>query len=72
MISLFNVKNCYFCTNNIKRIDYKDVDLLRKFLDSHARLPAHRRTGVCARHQRALALAVKRARRLAFLPFVES
>lgn len=64
------MKYCHFCTNNIKLIDYKDPELLKKFLDSYGRIVAHRRSGVCAHHQRQLAAAVKRARFLALLPFV--
>ena len=69
-MSVSILKQCHFCTNNIKHIDYRDVELLKKFLDSYARIGAHRRTGVCARHQRQLSQAVKRARFLALIPFV--
>lgn len=55
---------------NIENIDYKDVELLKKFLNPHARLMARKRTGVSAKHQRELANAVKRARFMALLPFV--
>lgn len=61
---------CYFTTNNVKQIDYKDVDILKKFLTPHARMIAGKRTGVCAKHQRQLATAIKRARFMALLPFV--
>lgn len=63
-------KQCYFSQNNIKYIDYKDVDMLKKFLNPHARLMSRRRTGVSARNQRKLALAVKRARFMGLLPYV--
>jgi small subunit ribosomal protein S18 len=65
-----NNKQCYFTENNIKYIDYKDVDLLKKFLNPHARIISRKRTGVTAKHQRNLATAVKRARFMALLPFV--
>ncbi len=65
-----NNKNCYFTENNIKHIDYKDVDLLKKFLNPHARIISRKRTGVTAKHQRNLATAVKRARFMGLLPFV--
>ena len=64
------MKQCYFNQNNIKYIDYKDVDLLKKFLNPHARIISHKRTGVSAKPQRLLAVAVKRARFMGLLPFV--
>ena len=56
--------------NVSKHIDYKDVQMLKKFLDPHARLLSRRKTGVSAKNQRRLALAVKRARYLGLLPYV--
>ena len=64
------IKHCYFSQNNIKHIDYKDTEVLRKFLNPHARLLSRKRTGVSSKNQRKLALAVKRARFMALLPFV--
>jgi small subunit ribosomal protein S18 len=64
------MKHCYFTENNIKHIDFKDVDLLKKFLNPHARIISRKRTGVTAKHQRNLANAVKRARFMGLLPFV--
>jgi len=61
----------YFSKHNIKYIDYKDTDVLRKFLNPHGRLLSRRRTNLSAKNQRALANAVKRARQMALLPFVE-
>ncbi len=63
-------KQCYFTENNIKYIDYKDIDLLKKFLNPHARIISRKRTGVTAKHQRNLATAIKRARFMGLLPFV--
>jgi small subunit ribosomal protein S18 len=63
-------KQCYFTQNNIKYIDYKDVDLLKKFLNPHARIISHKRTGVTSKYQRLLATAVKRARFMGLLPYV--
>ncbi len=63
-------EQCYFSANNIKQIDYKDTETFKKFLNPHARMVAGKRTGVCAKHQRQLAQAVKRARFMALLPFV--
>ena len=64
------MKTCHFCTNNIKYIDYKDIETLKRFLDPYARIVKHGKTSVCAKHQRQLATAVKRARFLALLPFI--
>ena len=63
-------KQCYFKSNNIKHIDYKDVELLKKFLTPHARIVPRRRSGVSAKNQRKLASAVKRARYMGLLPYV--
>ncbi len=65
-----NDKQCYFSQNNIKYIDYKDVELLKKFLNPHGRIQAGKRTGVSAKYQRQLATAVKRARYMGLLPYV--
>lgn len=65
-----NSKKCYFTENNIKHIDYKDVDLLKKFLNPHARIISRKRTGVTAKNQRSLAMAVKNARFMGLLPYV--
>lgn len=62
-------KNCYFCANNVKKIDYKDETTLRKFISSYGKIVPRRRSGVCTKHQRKLALAIKRARIVGILPF---
>ena len=64
------MKYCHFCTNNIKYIDYKDLELLKKFIDPYARIMNHKKSNVCAKHQRKLAEAIKYARHLALLPFI--
>ena len=51
-------------------VDYKDVELLKNYLDTHMRINKHRKTGVCAKHQRSLANAIKRARELGLLPYL--
>ncbi len=61
---------CAFCVEHVKTIDYKDVDRLRRYLSDRAKIEPTRRSGVCAKHQRALTTAIKRARHLALLPFV--
>jgi len=61
---------CYFCSQNIKNIDYKDVQLLKRFISAQAKIIDPRHTGSCAKHQRRLAQAIKRARYMGLLPFV--
>ena len=65
----FKKKVCRFCTQKLK-IDYKDADMLRKFITERGKILPRRITGTCAKHQRALAVAIKRARIIALLPFV--
>ena len=60
---------CYFCEKGIRYIDFKDVETLRRFLSSQAKILPPKRTGVCRKHQRMLAQAIKRARLMALLPF---
>ncbi len=64
------MKQCFFTQNNIKYVDYKDVDILKKFLNPHGRVLSRKKTGVSSKHQRQLALAIKRARFIGLLPFV--
>ncbi|MCR4314169.1 MAG: 30S ribosomal protein S18 [Candidatus Uhrbacteria bacterium] len=64
-------KQCYFCYNNIQHVDYKDVNILRRFLSSFAKIVARKRSKVCMFHQRGLTNAIKRARVMALLPFVQ-
>jgi len=61
---------CYFCTNNVKEIDYKEADTLRRFLDSQSRILSKDKTGLCSKHQRKLARAIKTSRIMGLLPFV--
>lgn len=63
-------KSCFFCINSFIDIDYKDAELLRRFTSSYAKIMPRRRSGVCAKHQRKLANAIKRARISSLLPFV--
>ncbi len=60
---------CYFCAQNIKNIDYKDSQLLRNFTSAQAKIMPRKRSYLCAKHQRHLANAVKRARFMVLLPF---
>jgi len=63
-------KVCYFTKNNINYIDYKDVELLKKFISANGKISPRRVTGTSAKHQRMLATAIKRARQMALLPYV--
>lgn len=60
---------CSFCVDKVKKIDYKDSAKLSRYISDRGKIEPRRRTGTCAKHQRALAIAIKRARHLALLPF---
>jgi len=60
---------CSFCVAKVDIIDYKEPSQLRRYISDRGKIEPRRRTGTCAKHQRALAVAVKRARHLALLPF---
>lgn len=64
----FKPKVCAFCAEKTG-IDYKDIARLRRYVSDRGKIQPRRRTGVCAKHQRRLALAIKRARYLALLPY---
>ncbi|NSW51999.1 MAG: 30S ribosomal protein S18 [Anaerolineae bacterium] len=64
-------KVCQFCTDEAVKIDYKDTDLLRRYINEDGKIRPRRQTGTCAKHQRAIAREVKRARHIALLPFTE-
>ena len=61
--------HCFFCSQNLKDIDYKEIDLLKRFVSGQMKIIDPRHTGVCAKHQRRLATAVKRARFLGLLSY---
>lgn len=63
-------KVCSLCAGTIKTIDYKDAQTLRNFITDRGKIATRRRTGTCAKHQRLVARAIKRARHLALLPYV--
>ena len=63
-------KVCAFCADKVETIDYKDVARLRRYLSERAKIVPRRVTGTCARHQRELTVAIKRARHIALLPYV--
>ena len=62
-------KVCHFCADRVEEIDYKDVARLRKFVSERAKILPRRATGTCAKHQRELTTAIKRARQIALLPY---
>ncbi|MCL5016112.1 MAG: 30S ribosomal protein S18 [Patescibacteria group bacterium] len=64
-------EQCFFCSQGVKQIDYKETETLRRFVSQQAKIidPIH--TGTCAKHQRLLAQAIKRARFMGLLPFVK-
>jgi len=64
-----NKKECYFCANDFKEIDYKDIRTIRRFINTYKKILPCKKTGTCSWHQRKLANAIKRARIIALLPF---
>ncbi|MEK7626711.1 MAG: 30S ribosomal protein S18 [Patescibacteria group bacterium] len=64
------IKQCLFCSQNSKEIDYQEVELLRRFVSSQGKIIDPRHTGICAKHQRRLAKAIKQSRTIGLLPFV--
>jgi small subunit ribosomal protein S18 len=65
-------KYCQFCKEDVDYIDYKDVQLLRKYTTDRGKIKPRRVTGACTQHQRDLAVAIKRAREMALLPYTVS
>jgi small subunit ribosomal protein S18 len=64
------MRQCFFCSQNFREIDFKDVELIKRFVSSQAKIVDPRFTNTCAGHQRKLSQAVKRARYMALLPYV--
>ena len=62
-------KVCSFCMDKVKEIDYKDIAKIKKFTSERGKILPRRISGCCAKHQRQLTLAIKRARHIAFLPY---
>jgi small subunit ribosomal protein S18 len=68
--SKFSAKNrCRFCRDRVKDVDYKDVDMLKRLCTAQGKIFSRKRSGNCAKHQRSVKRAVKRARVMALLPF---
>ena len=61
-------RDCQFCTDKNAKIDYKNVELLRRYISEDSKIRPRRQTGACAKHQREMATAIKRARHLALIP----
>ena len=63
-------RNCYFCREKVEEVDYKNINQLRRYVSEKGKIRNRRISGACRRHQRQVAVAVKRARELALLPYV--
>jgi len=64
--------HCYFCQKNQKEIDFKEIQILNRFIALSGKIKSKKKTGLCQRHQKRLAQAIKRARFLALIPYVKS
>lgn len=67
--SLPKKRVCFFCAEKIEAIDYKDADTLKRFMTQQGKISVRKRTGTCAKHQRALSNAIKRARFMGMVPY---
>lgn len=67
---IFIKKSCRFCSDKVDSIDYKDISKLKRFVTEKGKILPNRITGNCAKHQRIVAVAIKRARYVALLPYV--
>jgi small subunit ribosomal protein S18 len=63
-------KSCHFCKDKVEEIDYKNSNQLRRYVSEKGKIRSRRITGACRRHQRQVAVAIKRAREMALLPYV--
>lgn len=68
--NLLEQKHCHYCANN-DQVDWQDIQTLQRFFSHYARIVSRRRTGLCAKHQRDVANAIKRARIMGLMPFVK-
>ncbi len=69
-MAYYSKKICKFCAEHIDFVDYKDIKLLQRYLNSYGKIESRKRSGNCMKHQRMVTTALKRARHLALLPFV--
>lgn len=67
--TLKKVRECFYCVNQITVIDYKDTQMLRRFMTSYSKIAPRRRSGVCSKHQRSVARAIKQARFMGLLSY---
>jgi small subunit ribosomal protein S18 len=70
MVRKKNTKPCFYCQHNLEEVDYKDVQTLRRFVSSYMKIAPRRRSGLCAKHQRKVASAIKQARIAGLMSFV--
>jgi small subunit ribosomal protein S18 len=66
----FKRKSCNLCRDKVDEVDYKNVNQLRRYMSERSKIRSRRMTGACRRHQRQLAVAIKRAREMALLPYL--
>ncbi len=64
--------HCYFCQNDIRRIDFKDIRLITRFMSEMNKIRPRRKSGVCTKHQKLLSTAIKRARYMALVPYTKT
>lgn len=64
------IKSCFYCVNNKTAVDYKDILNLRRFVSSYMKIAPQRRSGLCAKHQRQVANAIKRARQASLMSYL--
>lgn len=64
------IKSCFYCVNNKLSVDYKDTMNLRRFVSSYMKIAPQRRSGLCAKHQRQVATAIKRARQASLMGYI--
>jgi small subunit ribosomal protein S18 len=64
-------KHCHFCVNKDTEVNFRDVQTIQRFMSHYARIVPRRRTGLCAKHQRKVSAAIKRARIMGLMPFVK-
>ncbi|MDP3962971.1 MAG: 30S ribosomal protein S18 [bacterium] len=64
------MRECYFCKSNIKEVDWKEADMLKRYTTASAKIAPRRKHAICSKHQRKISRAIKRARIMGLLPFV--
>lgn len=64
-------KYCYLCHKKVEYLDYRDIQLIQRFISSYGKIVPRKRNGVCSKHQRKLSTAIKRARFMALLPYTK-